>query len=170
MQESARAALTAVRSRAKKIGFDADGFLKQEVHIHLPEGGISKDGPSAGITLAVALASAFSNRKVRGDVAMTGEITLRGDVLPVGGLREKLMAALRGGVKIVMIPEKNKRELSEVPAAVRDPLEIIPVENIDQVFDYMLLPENADHSKRNRRRSSRNLPEKKQPSEIAVSC
>jgi len=140
MQESARAALTAVRSRAETIGFDGEGFLKQEVHVHFPEGAVSKDGPSAGISVAVALASTFSRRKVRGDVAMTGEITLRGEILPIGGLREKLMAAVRGGVKNVIIPEKNKRELSEVPEAVRKPLKITPVKNVDQVLDIMLLP------------------------------
>ncbi len=141
MQESAKAALTAVRSRAGLIGFDGEKYLKQEIHVHIPEGAVSKDGPSAGITMAVAIASALSRRPVRGDIAMTGEITLRGEVLPIGGLRNKLMAALRGGIKRVILPEKNKRELSEVPEAVRKPLEIIPVKNIDEVFKIMLLPE-----------------------------
>lgn len=158
MQESARAALTAVRSRAKQIGFDADQYLKQEVHVHLPEGAVSKDGPSAGITIAVALASAFSKRPVRGDIAMTGELTLRGDVLPIGGLREKLMAALRAGVKTVIIPEKNKRELSEVPVAVRKPLKIIPVKTIDEVLDKMLLPIDDKVPKRSRRQPKRIQP------------
>lgn len=144
MQESARAALTSVRSRAKQIGFDDEGFLKKEVHIHFPEGGVSKDGPSAGITIAVALASNFSRRPVRGDIAMTGEITLRGEVLPIGGLREKLMAAVRAGVKTVIIPARNERELSEVPAAVLKPLKIIPVKTIDNVFDVMLLPVGSE--------------------------
>ncbi|MBM3326242.1 MAG: endopeptidase La [Calditrichaeota bacterium] len=140
MQESARAALTTVRARADKIGFDPDIFMKQEVHIHIPENAVPKDGPSAGITIAVAVASVLAQRPVRGDIAMTGEITLRGEVLPIGGLREKLMAALRAGVKTVIIPERNKRELSEVPPAVRKPLKIIPVKNIDEVFDQMMLP------------------------------
>ncbi len=140
MQESARAALTSVRSRAKKIGFNPAEYLKQEVHVHLPEGAVKKDGPSAGVTMAVTLASAFSGRPARGDIAMTGEITLRGEILPVGGLREKLMAAVRAGIKIVIIPEKNRRELAEVPPAVRKPLEIISVKNIDDVFDIMLHP------------------------------
>ncbi len=140
MQESARAALTSVRSRARKIGFNAGDYLKQEVHVHLPEGAVPKDGASAGVTIAVALASALSNRPARGDIAMTGEITLRGDILPIGGLREKLMAALRAGIKTVIIPEKNRRELVEVPQAVRRPLEIISVKNIDQVLDIMLRP------------------------------
>ena len=138
MQESARAALTAVRSRAGTIGFDPDDFLKRELHIHFPEGAVPKDGPSAGITIAVALASVFSGRKVRGDTAMTGEITLRGEVLPIGGLREKLMAALRAGIRRVIIPDRNRKELSEVPPAVRRPLKIIPVKTVDEVFDIML--------------------------------
>ncbi|HHE47164.1 MAG TPA: endopeptidase La, partial [Bacteroidetes bacterium] len=140
MQESARAALTSVRSRAREIGFNAGDYLKREVHVHLPEGAVPKDGPSAGVTIAVALASAFSGRLVRGDIAMTGEITLRGDILPIGGLREKLMAALRAGIKTVLIPEKNRRELAEVPQAVRRPLQIIPVKNIDEVLEMMLRP------------------------------
>ena len=150
MQESARAALTSVRSRADEIGFDADIYLKQEVHIHLPEGAVPKDGPSAGITLAVALASAFSGRPVRGDIAMTGEITLRGNVLAIGGLREKLMAALRAGIKKVIIPEKNRRELAEVPPAVRRPLDIIPVCNIDEVFDIMLQKQKVQPGRRHK--------------------
>ncbi len=140
MQESAHAALTAVRSRAEKIGFNGEDFMKLETHVHFPEGGVPKDGPSAGITIAVALASAYSKRMVRGDIAMTGEITLRGEVLPIGGLREKLMAALRNGIKTIIIPERNKRELSEVPEAVREPLTIIPVKTIDDVFEHVLLP------------------------------
>jgi ATP-dependent Lon protease len=138
MQESARAALTAVRSRADQIGFDSNAFLKSEVHIHIPEGAVPKDGPSAGIAMATALASTFSRKAARGDVAMTGEITLRGDVLPIGGLREKLMAAVRAGIKTVIIPERNKRELSEVPIAVREPLEILTVKTIDEVLEIML--------------------------------
>ncbi|MFH0766066.1 MAG: endopeptidase La [Calditrichota bacterium] len=140
MQESAKAALTAVRSRAEAIGFDPETYLKQEVHLHIPEGAVSKDGPSAGITMAVAIASAFSRRAVRGDLCMTGEITLRGEVLPIGGLREKLMAALRAGVKRVIIPYKNRKQLAEVPSAVKRPLEIIPVSAIDEVFNLMLYP------------------------------
>ncbi|MBT7788349.1 MAG: endopeptidase La [Calditrichaeota bacterium] len=143
MQESARAALTSVRSRAEMIGFDDADFLKKEIHIHFPEGAVSKDGPSAGITIAVALASNFSRRPVRGDIAMTGEITLRGEVLPIGGLREKLMAAVRANVKTVIIPARNQRELSEVPEDVLKPLEIIPVKTIDNVFDVMLLPADS---------------------------
>jgi ATP-dependent Lon protease len=138
MQESARAALTAVRSRADKIGFNAEDYLNQEVHLHVPEGAVSKDGPSAGITMTVALASALSGRAVRGDTAMTGEITLRGEILPIGGLREKLMTAVRAGVKRVIIPERNRKDLADVPKAVKDPLTLIPVRSIDEVLDLML--------------------------------
>ncbi len=155
MQESARAALTVVRSRAEQIGFKSDDFLDQEVHLHFPEGAVSKDGPSAGITVAVTLASLFSRRPVRGDMAMTGEITLRGEVLPIGGLREKLMAALRAGVTKVIIPEKNKRQLSEVPEEVKKPLTIYPVRDIDEVFNLMLLP--AEKKKRTRRTTKSKL-------------
>ena len=136
---------------ADKLGFDPDSYLKQEVHVHLPEGAVPKDGPSAGITIAVALASAFTHRAVRGDVAMTGEITLRGEILPIGGLREKLMAALRAGIRKVIIPEKNRKELAEVPAAVRRPLEIICVKEIDQVFEIMLPAAKAPPIRRPRR-------------------
>ena len=149
MKESARAALTIVRHRAKVLGFDPDIFLEQEVHLHIPEGAVPKDGPSGGITMAVVLASAFTHRYVRGDIAMTGEVTLRGEVLPIGGLREKLMAALRGGLSKVIIPEKNRRELSEVPNAVKDPLEIISVKTVEDVFDIMLRP--LDVSKKRKR-------------------
>jgi len=148
MQESARAALTSIRSRARKIGFNAGDYLKQEVHVHLPEGAVPKDGPSAGITIAVALASALSGRSARGEIAMTGEITLRGDILPIGGLREKLMAALRAGIKTVIIPEKNRRELVEVPQAVRRPLEIISAKNIDEVLEIMLRPAKSKTTRR----------------------
>lgn len=138
MQESVRAALTVVRARADRLGFDPDSFLKMEIHVHIPEGAVPKDGPSAGITIATALASALSGIPARGDVAMTGEITLRGEVLPIGGLREKLMAAVRAGIKTVIIPERNRRELTEVPVAVRELLEIIPVRTVDEVFRIML--------------------------------
>lgn len=141
MQESARAALTAVRARAESLGFDGDSFLKQEIHVHVPEGAVPKDGPSAGITIAVAIASAILKRPVRGNIAMTGEITLRGEILPVGGIREKLMAALRAGISTVIIPERNRPELAEVPLAVKKPLHIIPVKSIDEVFNLAFLPE-----------------------------
>ncbi len=156
MQESAKAALTVVRARAGKLNFDSDVYLKSEVHIHIPEGAVPKDGPSAGVTMATVLASAFSKKPARGDIAMTGEINLRGDVLPIGGLREKLMAAVRAGIKTVIIPERNRKELSEIPDAVKEPLEIIPVKTVDQVLDIMLnLPKPIETRPRREIRKSK---------------
>jgi ATP-dependent Lon protease len=130
MKESAHAALSYLRSNAKALGLKP-GFNKgQEIHIHLPEGAIPKDGPSAGITMALAMYSAVSGKPARSDVAMTGEITLRGEVLAIGGLNEKLIAAQRNGMKTVLIPLENKKDLTEIPAKVREGLTIIPVEQI----------------------------------------
>jgi len=134
MQESAQAALAYVRSRALSLGLDADFYKDVEIHIHLPEGGIPKDGPSAGITLATALCSALTGTPVRCDIAMTGEITLRGHVLPIGGLTEKLLAARRAGIHEVMIPMRNKRDLADMPAEVKDKMDIRPVLSMDEVL------------------------------------
>jgi ATP-dependent Lon protease len=140
MQESAQAALTYVRSRSRELGLP-DGFYKDtDIHVHVPEGAIPKDGPSAGIAMATSIASALTNRKVRGDIAMTGEITLRGRVLPIGGLKEKLLAAHRMGIKNVIIPKDNEKDLTEVPANVLKTIRIIPVQNVDEVMDTALLP------------------------------
>ncbi len=140
MQESAQAALTYVRSRSRELGLP-DGFYKDtDIHVHVPEGAIPKDGPSAGIAMATSIASALTNRKVRGDIAMTGEITLRGRVLPIGGLKEKLLAAHRMGIKNVIIPRDNEKDLTEVPANVLKTIRIIPVQNVDEVMDTALLP------------------------------
>ncbi len=148
MQESAQAALTYVRARAAAFGLP-DGFYKEtDIHVHIPEGAIPKDGPSAGITIATSIASAFMKRKVRGDLAMTGEITLRGRVLPIGGLKEKLLAAHRGGIAKVIIPKDNEKDLAEVPANVLKNLEIISVEHVDEVMNVALLPrEEATEAK-----------------------
>ena len=135
MQESAQAALTYVRSSPETIGVPVDFWGKKDVHLHVPEGAIPKDGPSAGITMAVAIASAAINRPVRGDIAMTGEITLRGRVLPIGGLKEKLLAARRFGMKEVLIPSENERDLSEVPPELRETLIITPVRKMEEVFE-----------------------------------
>ncbi|PKN05275.1 MAG: endopeptidase La [Deltaproteobacteria bacterium HGW-Deltaproteobacteria-9] len=140
MQESVQAALTYVRARTDQFGL-SDNFYKEiDIHIHVPEGAIPKDGPSAGIAMATSIASAFLKRKVRGDLAMTGEITLRGRVLPVGGLKEKLLAAHRGNLKTVLIPKDNERDMSDVPANVVKALNIVFVEHMDEVLKFALLP------------------------------
>ncbi|WP_421864105.1 endopeptidase La [Motiliproteus sp.] len=134
MKESIQAALTVVRSRAVSLGIEPDFHEKQDVHIHVPEGATPKDGPSAGIGMCTALVSALTDIPVRSDVAMTGEITLRGQVLPIGGLKEKLLAAHRGGIKTVLIPDENLRDLKEIPDNIKQELEIIPVKWIDEVL------------------------------------
>jgi ATP-dependent Lon protease len=134
MQESANAALSYVRSRAKQLGLTRDFYSKIDVHIHVPEGATPKDGPSAGITIATAIASALTRVPVHSNVAMTGEITLRGRVLPIGGLKEKMIAAHRGGIDTLVIPKENEKDLAEIPANVRRNLTIVPVEHMDQVL------------------------------------
>ncbi|SCZ63620.1 endopeptidase La [Thiohalomonas denitrificans] len=138
MKESIQAAMSVVRSRARMLGIDPDFYEKNDIHIHVPEGAIPKDGPSAGVGMCTALVSALTGIPVRADVAMTGEITLRGEVLPIGGLKEKLLAAHRGGIKTVIIPEENERNLEEVPDNIKEKLEICPANWIDQVLDIAL--------------------------------
>jgi ATP-dependent Lon protease len=138
MKESIQAAMTVVRSRAAALGLDDDFYQKIDVHIHVPEGATPKDGPSAGIGMATSLASALTNIPVRADVAMTGEITLRGEVLPIGGLKEKLLAALRGGIQTVIIPQENERDLVEMPKNIKQNLDIKPVRWIDEVLEIAL--------------------------------
>ena len=138
MQESIQAALTVVRSRSDSLGIKKDFYEKFDTHIHVPEGATPKDGPSAGVGMTTALISAFTEIPVRSDVAMTGEITLRGQVLKIGGLKEKLLAAKRGGIKKVIIPQDNKADLKEIPDVITDKLEIIPVEWIDDVIMHSL--------------------------------
>ncbi len=139
MQESAQAALTYVRSRADTLGLDANFYKESDVHVHVPEGAIPKDGPSAGIAMATSIASAFLGQKVRSDIAMTGEITLRGRVLPIGGLKEKLLAAHRGNIKTVIIPRENEKDLTDIPANVLKDVEIVFVENVDEVLKRALI-------------------------------
>ncbi len=154
MQESAQAAMSYVKSRVKQFDIDPEIFEAIDVHIHIPEGGIPKDGPSAGITIATALISAFTNRKVRKEVSFTGEITLRGRVLPVGGIREKVLAAHRAGIKVVFIPKKNEKDLLELSKKVRSELNIMPINHIDELIEVALLkaepiPEEEDKTEKN---------------------
>jgi len=134
MKESAQAALSYIRSREKTLGIRPDLFAKNDIHIHVPAGAIPKDGPSAGITMATALASVFTNAPVRRDVAMTGEVTLRGRVLPIGGLKEKILAARRAGIKTVILPKRNEKDLEEVPKHVRRGMEFVFAETMDDVL------------------------------------
>jgi ATP-dependent Lon protease len=144
MQESAQAAMSYVRSRAGLLGLEPDFYSKLDVHIHFPEGAISKDGPSAGITMATSLVSALIKVPVRKDVAMTGEITLRGRVLAIGGLKEKLLAAHRGGIRTVIVPKENRKDIREVPRRVLKSLRIVLVEHMDDVLREALKLEDPD--------------------------
>jgi len=145
MQESIHAATTVVRSRAEALGIDPEFYQKYDIHIHVPEGATPKDGPSAGVGMCTALVSALTDIPVRADVAMTGEITLRGEVLPIGGLKEKLLAAHRGGISIVLIPEENRKDLADMPRNVKDKLDIRPVRWIDEVLQVALLHQPEPH-------------------------
>ncbi|MFU8876503.1 MAG: endopeptidase La [Wenzhouxiangellaceae bacterium] len=157
MQESVQAALSVVRSRAEILGLDPDFHQKKDLHIHVPEGATPKDGPSAGIAMVTALVSVLTGVKIRADVAMTGEITLRGRVLPIGGLKEKLLAALRGGIGTVLIPKENEKDLVEIPDRIKKDLDIRPVEWIDEVLELALV-ERPEHT---------GLPEGQKNSEAA---
>ena len=141
MQESVQAALTYIRARAEKFGLPKNFYKKIDIHVHVPEGAIPKDGPSAGIAMATSIASALMKKKVRADLAMTGEITLRGRVLPIGGLKEKILAAHRGNIKMVIIPKDNEKDLAEVPHNVQNALKIVFVDHIDEVLDIAFVKE-----------------------------
>jgi ATP-dependent Lon protease len=143
MQESAQAALTYTRSQAGSLGIPDDMFEKTDVHIHLPEGAVPKDGPSAGAALAVALISAFTGRPIRRDVSLTGEITLRGRVLPVGGVREKALAARRAGIKTFILPRKNERDLADIPKNLRQGLHFVFVDRVAQILEAALVSQLA---------------------------
>jgi len=145
MRESAEAALTYVRSRARSLGIEPSFFENHAIHIHVPAGAVPKDGPSAGITMATALASAATGRLVRDDLAMTGEISLRGRVLPIGGIKEKALGAHRAGIRTIILPKRNIHDLDDLPPKVSTEMTFIPVETLDEVLNIALLPpgENA---------------------------
>jgi ATP-dependent Lon protease len=165
MQESAQAALSFARSNAKTLGIAAGHFEKVDIHIHVPEGAVPKDGPSAGITLATALISAFTGRRIRRDVAMTGEITLRGRVLQVGGIKEKVLGAHRAGIQKIILPQQNERDLTEIPNQIKRKHTFVTVEHMHQVLVEALLPEPE---KKPRQRSNKaDQARHEQPDEAA---
>jgi len=138
MKESAQAALSLVKARATELGVAPDTIEKSDIHVHVPAGATPKDGPSAGVAMFVALASLLTGRAVRTDVAMTGEISLRGLVLPIGGVKEKVLAALRAGIKTVMLPERNRRDLEDIPPDAREQLQFVWIERVDQALEAAL--------------------------------
>ena len=144
MKESAQAALSFLRSISDELGVDKDFYKEKDIHFHFPEGAVPKDGPSAGITIAVSVASALTKRLVRGDISMTGEISLTGRVMPIGGLKEKVLAAYRSGIREIIIPFANQKDLSEIPSQVRDELIFYPVKDCREVLKLCLLPDKAD--------------------------
>ncbi|HJN25049.1 MAG TPA: S16 family serine protease, partial [Rhodospirillales bacterium] len=139
MQESIQAAKSYVQSRSLNFGITPPTFTKKDIHVHVPEGATPKDGPSAGVGMVTSIVSVLTGTKVRKDVAMTGEITLRGRVLPIGGLKEKLLAALRGGIKTVLIPHDNEKDLADIPDNVKKGMTIIPVSNVEEVLEHALV-------------------------------
>lgn len=139
MKESAEIAMDYVKAHAKELKINPAFFDKHDIHIHVPEGAVPKDGPSAGVTLTTALVSALTNTPVRSDLAMTGEVTLRGNVLPIGGLREKSLAAHRVGIDEILIPKNNVRDLDDIPQTVKDSIKFVPVENVSQVLKEALV-------------------------------
>jgi ATP-dependent Lon protease len=138
MQESARAAVSYARANLDRFGIRESIFENVDIHIHVPAGAIPKDGPSAGIAMATALISVFTNTPVRNDIAMTGEVTLRGRVLPIGGLKEKALGALRQGIKTLIIPEKNQRDLVEIPKQIKRKIKFVPVKDMQDVISYAI--------------------------------
>ena len=143
MRESVQAAMSYVRSRTDHLGINKDLYRKVDIHVHVPEGAIPKDGPSAGIAIATSIASALTRMPVRSDIAMTGEITLRGRVLPIGGLKEKILAAHRGNIYTVIIPKENEKDLKEIPDKILKSLDIILVEHVDEVLQKCLMKDTS---------------------------
>jgi len=158
MRESAQAALSYVRSNASKLGLPSDFYRNKDIHIHVPEGAIPKDGPSAGITMAIALVSALTGRLVKKDVAMTGEITLRGRILSIGGFKEKVLAAHRSGIKTVIFPEENRKNLEEIPKEIKNRLKFVPVKNIDEVLSIALVARERKKPRVAKRRRISHIP------------
>jgi ATP-dependent Lon protease len=155
MQESAQAALSYARAHASELGIKANDFDQLDIHIHVPEGGIPKDGPSAGVTMATALISALTERAVRHDVAMTGEITLRGRILTIGGLKEKVMAAHRAGIKTVIVPRRNEKDMVEIPKKIQRDLKFVFVDRMDDVLPVTLLAQPAKQRRSRARKDAR---------------
>ena len=146
MKESAHAALSCIRSRTAQLGVDPEFYKNRDIHIHFPEGAVPKDGPSAGVAITTAVTSALTGRRVRSDVAMTGEVTLRGRVLAIGGLKEKTMAAKRNGIKTVLIPKENLRDLAEIDPVVRESLRFVTAESVDTVLAEALCPQETQRA------------------------
>ena len=161
MQESARAALSYVRTRAELYGAEPDFYEKKDIHVHIPEGAIPKDGPSAGITITCAIISVLTGRPVRRNVAMTGEVTLRGDVLPIGGVKEKVLAARAAKINTIILPKLNERDLIDVPEPIKRDMQFYFVEHVEEVLKIALLDRNAADQKTTERsgRESKPLPE-----------
>jgi len=168
MKESIEAAMTVVRSRAKVLGIEEDFYQKLDVHIHVPEGATPKDGPSAGVGMCTALVSALTDIPVKSDVAMTGEITLRGEVLPIGGLKEKLLAAHRGGLSKVLIPQENAKDLVEIPKNIKDKLTIVPVKWIDEVMEHALLHTPVPEATKGKQKAAPKSPSEEQKTDDTV--
>ena len=171
MQESAQAALSWVRAHAEKLGLEPDWFREHDIHLHVPAGAVPKDGPSAGITMATAIASLVRNQPVSEDVGMTGEITLTGQVLPIGGIREKTLAAQRAGLKRIIMPRDNEPDLEELPKETKEQMEFILVDTIDQVFDAAFDGKGATHPKPSPvrdRQAAASLKDVSKPSQASV--